>query len=149
MPTPDEVLLHQIHPIKLAADISATAISTVLLWQGHNRAGMAVRYTLPAVGSAVALADDVSSLRDTRRGRYVLEHMPPAAQAIRLAGDGIMAFGARRRSVPILVLGATVVVVGWSHGLLSRLPVNDVLERWLPAPPRPDDDGSRQGALDG
>jgi hypothetical protein len=73
---------------------------------------------VPVLGSAAVLGmADLDSLGKTRRGQYVLEHMPPAAQAIRLAGDAVMGWGARRRSRALLLIGAAVIAAGWSHAL--------------------------------
>jgi hypothetical protein len=113
----DAVLLHQVHPLKIAADVSASLISNVLLWRHQLGAALAVRILLPLAGSgAVMTMCDVESLRDTEAGRYVLEHMPSDAVAIRLAGDAVMAVGAWRRSLNTLGLGLLIVAVGWSHG---------------------------------
>ena len=115
---PEAYLLHQVHPAKLGADVSAALVSNVLLWRGRPGPALLVRYIVPAVASllVVGLAD-VAPLRATARGRYALAHMPPEAAAIRLAGDTLMAIGASRRSVPLMLLGLLTVVAGWSHGL--------------------------------
>ena len=113
----DAVLLHQVHPLKLSADISASLISNVLLWRHRLGAGLAVRLLVPMAGSgAVLTMCDVESLRDTEAGRYVLEHMPSEAMAVRLAGDAVMALGAWRRSLNMMAAGLLIVAVGWSHG---------------------------------
>jgi hypothetical protein len=49
----ERVLYHQIHPLKLVADIGASGASTVLLWRRHLVAGLVARYVPPAVASAV------------------------------------------------------------------------------------------------
>jgi hypothetical protein len=41
------LLLHQVHPAKLGTDITAAAVSTMLLWRHHLWPGLLVRY-LPA-----------------------------------------------------------------------------------------------------
>lgn len=113
----DAVLLHQVHPLKLSADISASLISNILLWRHRLGAGLAVRLLVPMAGSgAVLTMCDVESLRETEAGRYVLEHMPSEATAVRLAGDAVMALGAWRRSPNMMVAGLLIVAVGWSHG---------------------------------
>ncbi len=113
----DAILVHQVHPVKLAFDISASFISNLLLWQHRLGAGLASRYLLPVMGSALVLGfTDVDWLRDTARGRYVREHMPPASTALRLGGDPLMAVGAWRRKPSWLLAGALVVAAGWSHG---------------------------------
>jgi hypothetical protein len=114
----DAILVHQVHPVKLAFDISASVASNVLLWQHRLGAGLVSRYLLPVMGSALVLGfADLDKLRDTRRGRYVLQHMPPASTALRLGGDTLMAVGAWRRKPSWLLAGALTVVAGWSHGV--------------------------------
>jgi hypothetical protein len=114
-------LIHQVHPAKISADVTAAVVSNVLLWHEWPRAAVAVRLLLPLAGSAVVLGlADLDGLSRTRRGRYVLAHMPPAAHAVRLTGDAIMGLGACRRSAPLLLAGATVVGIGWSHALWPR-----------------------------
>lgn len=113
----NSVLVHQVHPVKLAFDISASVVSNFLLWQHRLGAGLVSRYLLPVVGSSLVLGfADVDRLRDTPRGRYVLEHMPPATTALRLGGDMLMAVGAWRRKPSWMLAGALLVGAGWSHG---------------------------------
>ncbi len=113
----DAILVHQVHPVKLAFDVSASVVSNVLLWRHRLGGGIASRYLLPVMGSALVLGfADLDQLRDTPSGRYVLEHMPPASTALRLGGDTLMAVGAWRRKPSWLVAGALIVVAGWSHG---------------------------------
>jgi hypothetical protein len=117
----DKTLVHQVHPVKISADVTASIVSNVLLWRGQVTTAITVRVVLPMAGSAAVLGmADLDSLGRTRRGRYVLEHMPPAAQAVRLAGDAVMGWGAGRRSRALLLIGAGVIVVGWSHALWPR-----------------------------
>jgi hypothetical protein len=116
----DRVVLHQVHPVKLAADISASAISNVLLWQHRLGPALWMRFLVPAAGSALVLQfGDVDSLRETPHGRYVLAHMPPSSMAVRLTGDAIMAWGSWRRSPKLIGIGIAVIVAGWSHGLME------------------------------
>jgi len=111
-------LVHQVHPAKIAVDVSASIISNVLLWRERPVTGLAVRCVLPIAGSAAVLGlADLETLAHTRRGRYVLAHMTPAAQAVRLAGDALMGIGAYRRSPSLFAAGAAIVVLGWSHAL--------------------------------
>jgi hypothetical protein len=114
----DAILVHQVHPVKLAFDISASLVSNVLLWQHRLGAGLASRYMLPVLGSALVLRfADLELLRHTGRGRYVLEHMPPASTALRLGGDTLLAIGAWRHRPSWILAGGLLVVAGWSHGV--------------------------------
>jgi hypothetical protein len=120
----DELVLHQVHWAKLVADGTASIVSLVLIWSGHRIVGLIVHFVTPAVASAVLLRADTSPLCSTRRGRYVLKHMPPVAQAVRLAGDAVMTVGAWRRSGFLITAGALIVIAGWSHGLISWKPTS-------------------------
>jgi hypothetical protein len=114
----DRILLSQIHTAKLATDISASVASIPLLWAGRRRVGLAVHYLPPIVASTAVLRADLVKLCDTRRGGYVLNHMPPIAQTLRLAGDTLMVIGASKRNAALIAAGFAVVLAGWSHGLL-------------------------------
>jgi len=114
-------VVHQVHPAKVGADVTASVISNALLWKGRPKAAITVRALLPAAGSLAVLSlADLDRLATTGRGRYVLAHMPPSAQAVRLAGDALMGLGARRRSVALLIAGALVIAAGWSHAAWPR-----------------------------
>lgn len=116
---PDDIALHQVHPLKLSADVRASLISNVLLWRHSLPAGVAVRLLLPIAGSAVVLRfGNVERLRTTPQGQYVLHHMPPSSTAIRLSGDLLMAAGSWVRQPLLIGLGLAVVGAGWSHGLV-------------------------------
>jgi hypothetical protein len=112
----ERVLVHQVHPAKIGADVTASLVSNVLLWQARPKAAITVRVLLPLAGSAAVLRfADLDALARTGRGRYVLAHMPPSAQAVRLAGDALMGLGAYRHRGAVIIAGAAVVVTGWSH----------------------------------
>jgi hypothetical protein len=118
-------LIHQVHPAKIGADVTASVLSNVLLWKARPGAALAVRLVLPLAGSVAVLGlADLDALARTRRGKYVLVHMPPSAQAVRLAGDALMGIGARRRSPALVLAGAAVVAAGWSHALWPVRPVH-------------------------
>jgi hypothetical protein len=117
----DGAVIHQVHPAKIGADVTAAIVSNVLLWRERPTAAVAVRVIVPVAGSAAVLGlADLDGLSRTRRGRYVLAHMPPSAQAVRLAGDALMGLGAYRRSALLLIAGDAVIGAGWSHALWPR-----------------------------
>ena len=116
-----KILVHQVHPAKITADVSASVVSNTLLWQGRSKAALVVRIVLPVAGSLAVLAlADLDALAQTAPGRYVLAHMPPSAQAVRLAGDALMGLGARRRNLALVLAGAAVIAAGWSHAAWPR-----------------------------
>src|SRR5438128_10685597 len=116
----DAYLLHQVHPAKLATDISADAVSTWLMWRHRPAAALLLAHALAALAAALLVGRDHSRLRTTRRGRYVLTHMPPAAQALRYAGQVLAWYGAYQRRPAGIALGHALVVAGWSFGLVDR-----------------------------
>lgn len=117
---PDALVLHQAHPVKLAVDAAAAGTSLWLLWRGRTKLGFAVHYLVPLATSAVVLATtDVSRLRDSVPGRYLLS-LPQGGNALRAAGDTLMVRGARRHQPGALAAGGAAVLAGWSSGLLRR-----------------------------
>jgi hypothetical protein len=117
----DRVLLHQVHPVKLAADASASIISNTLLWRRQPVAGIVTRYALPMAASAIVLSSaDVERIRESAAGRYVLANMSPAAMVVRLAGDVVMGLGSWYRRPRLITLGVLIVAAGWLQGLIRR-----------------------------
>lgn len=114
------LLLHQVHLAKLGTDFTAEVASGILLWQRKPTAGLLIRLIPPAIASAVLMRSNLEPLAHTARGRYVLAHMPPAAQGIRAAGDVLTAWGSWRRSPPMILAGAIMITAGWSFGLRPR-----------------------------
>lgn len=117
---PDFLVLHQVHTAKLVADAGSSLASLWLLWRGHTVTGLAVHYLVPVAASALVLRGDVSHLRHTARGRYVLTRLPQGAQAVRAVGDTLMVRGARRHQPRLLAAGTALVGAGWAIGLARR-----------------------------
>lgn len=114
-------LLHQVHPAKIGTDVTASIVSDILLWRAHPKTAVALRCLAPIASSAAVLSlADLDALARTRRGRYVLAHMPPSAQAIRIAGDAVMGLGAYRRNPALFATGAALTMAGWAHALWPR-----------------------------
>ncbi|MGI9008445.1 MAG: hypothetical protein ACR2FU_20010 [Streptosporangiaceae bacterium] len=140
----DGAVIHQVHPAKIGADVAASVLSDVLAWHGRPRAALAVRVVVPVAASvAVLAAADLDGLSRTRRGRYVLVHMPLAAQGVRLAGDAMMGVGAGRRRVGLMAAGAVLIGAGWAHPLWPGQPGSGrhaasarAWRRWRRAQPR-------------
>ena len=116
----DAYLLHQVHGAKLATDISADVISCWLIWRQRPGPGLAIAPLAPALASATVIRRDLSALRRTRRGRYVLAHMPPSAQAVRYCGQLLAWDGAYRKRPRWILAGHLVIGLGWSHGVLAK-----------------------------
>src|SRR5260370_41364826 len=88
----DAILVHQVHPVKLAFDVSASVVSNVLLWRHRLGAGLLSRDLLPVAGSGLVLGfPDLGPLPDTPRRRDALEPTPPASTGPRPGGDHLPA----------------------------------------------------------
>jgi hypothetical protein len=116
----DRYLLHQVHAAKLATDITFGIVSTILMWRHRVVSAMAIAFLPAIVASALVLRLDLSSLRDTRRGRYVLANMPPTAQAMRMLGQIFAWLAAYQRRPSGIVAGTLITISGWSLGLVRR-----------------------------
>ena len=136
----EKALVHQVHPAKIGMDVTASVISNILLWRGRPKPALAARAVLPVAGSLAVLAmADLDALAATRRGRYVLAHMPPSAQALRLAGDALMGWAAHRHRATLLAAGAAVIAAGWSSAAWPRTCTSQRIPGGpLPPPPRPE-----------
>lgn len=93
---------------------------------GQALAGLLVRLGPPVLASAVLVRGDLEPLAQTARGRYVLAHMPPAAQAMRAAGDVLTGWGCWRRSIPAVLTDVSMIAAGWSFGLWPASKRRDV-----------------------
>jgi hypothetical protein len=117
----DAYLLHQVHLAKLATDFSADLAATWLMWRRNVPHALLTGFLPAAVASAALIRRDLSGIRDTRRGRYVLAHMPPSAQTVRFIGQVIAWRAAYRHHLAGIAVGHALIAVGWSHGLLTLL----------------------------
>lgn len=118
----DKALIHQIHPAKLATDISSSLVSVWLLWQHSLVWGIVATFVPPAIASALVIRfAHLEPLRDSRLGRYVARIMTPATQGVRLAGALVMAVGAWQRSWLLVIAGLAVVAAAWARGLTGRI----------------------------
>jgi hypothetical protein len=120
LPQYQDVDVSVVHAAKLATDISAAIVSGWLMWHRRVPAALAAGFVPAAIASALLTRRDLSALADTRRGRYVLAHMPPAAQALRMAGQVVVWRAEYKHRPAGIVAGHALVAVGWSHGLLAR-----------------------------
>ena len=112
--------VHQVHPAKVASDVSASIASDVLFWQHRLVPGIVVMLVPSVAVSTVLLRSDLEAYRESAAGRYVLLHMPPSMQLLRGVSAVVTAVGACRRSPVLVGIGYALTLLGWSHGLLPR-----------------------------
>jgi hypothetical protein len=118
--TPQEkALYHQIHPLKLFADISAEVISLYLFWKRKLLPGLLVVFLLPIIASLLIMRFvDLEPYKDSAFGNYIRTYMTPSVVAMRILGTVITHLGAWYRKPFLLPLGFGLVLLGWLRGLL-------------------------------
>jgi hypothetical protein len=114
----EKILYHQIHPLKLAVDISSALFSTWLMWRHELWVAMVVAW-LPAILVSAAMLRwmDFSRQRDSAFGRYVAFHMTHVAEAVRMSGQIVMWIAAWYRAACLIAVGFAIVVFGWTYSL--------------------------------
>ena len=120
----ERVLYHQIHPLKLAVDVSGSLASTILLWKHSLLVGIVVTL-LPSIAVSAAMLrwTDLRRQRTSAFGRYVAFHMTRVAEAVRFGGQIVVWVGAWAHSGPAVAGGIATIVFGWTYSLprwLSR-----------------------------
>jgi hypothetical protein len=113
----EKVLYHQIHPAKLAADITGSIISTYLMW--HRKFGSAMLGAwVPAIlGSAAVLRfANLEHLKQSRFGHYIHRFMMRRIEAWRFAGQIVMWIGAWYHQFWLIAAGVAMVIAAWMSG---------------------------------
>lgn len=116
----ERYLLHQVHPAKLATDMTVSLVSNALFWRRRLLPGLLVFAIPPVIASALLMRRDLSGLRRSPAGRYVVRHMPPSMQAVRAVSAVVTAVGAWRRKPSLILAGLGLTALGWSNGLFAR-----------------------------
>jgi hypothetical protein len=114
----ERALYHQIHPTKLAADISGSAVSAWLLWEHRLLIGLIAAFLPAIVASAIMLNTmGFEAQRSSALGRYVAFHMTRVAEGVRFAGGAILWCAAWFHAGWAMAAGVTVIVLGWTYSL--------------------------------
>ena len=114
----DRLVLHQLHPLKLATDILVTVPSTRLIWQHRFILG-ALSAFVPAILVSLLLLETsafelrLNRLAATRWGAAGLLGMTGTMQCLRLVGLTVVWWGAWQHHWLILVAGLAIVLGGW------------------------------------
>jgi hypothetical protein len=115
----EKVLYHQVHPLKLATDISAAVVSTYFFWEHDLALGLVTGFVPPVVMSAALLwTQDFGWIRDSAVGRYLKRWMTHPVEAVRLGGMFLMIVGAWYRVPWMIALSVAVIVCAWLRGLV-------------------------------
>ena len=117
----EKVLYHQIHPAKLAADITGSVISTYLLWRRRFGPAMLGAWVPAILASALVMRfADLERLKRSPLGRYIRKFMNRRIEAWRFAGQVLMWVGAWYHQVWLIPAGLAVVITAWMSGLWRK-----------------------------
>ena len=114
------MLAHQVHPAKITADVTASALVQHAAMAGRPKAALAVRIVLPAGGPLAVLTPADLDARPDRTGTVRARAHAAAGQVVRLAGDALTAHRARRRNWALLLADAAVIAASRSHAAWPR-----------------------------
>ncbi|MGB8310981.1 MAG: hypothetical protein WCE81_03835 [Halobacteriota archaeon] len=115
----DKEKYHEIHPVKLATDISAAALALYLFWQHALISGILVAIVPPVIVSTVIIKwAPLEGYKHSALGRYIDRYMTSAMRLVRLGGMIVMSIGAWYHVVVLIPLGLIVVLLGWLRGIL-------------------------------
>lgn len=113
----EKILYHQIHPLKLAADIGSEPVSLYFFWHHDLVLGLATHFVPPIATSLILVGcADLETMKSSSSGRYLQRHMTRTVEGIRLAGDIVMVCGAWFHQPALIVAGLAVVVLAWCSG---------------------------------
>lgn len=114
----EKVLYHQIHPLKLAADIGCEPVSLYFFWHHDLVLGLTMHFAPPIAASLILIRfADFEAIKRSRAGAYLRRNMTRIVEGIRLAGDIVMVFGAWFHQPYLIILGLAGVVLAWCSGL--------------------------------
>jgi hypothetical protein len=118
----EKVLYHQIHPAKLATDVSGSIVSTYLMWRRRFVAAMLAAF-VPAILASVLVIRyvDLERRKHSRFGRYMRRYMDRRVlDAWRFFGQVVMWVGAWYRVGKLVPIGWAIVVATWASGLWRK-----------------------------
>ena len=120
----EKVLYHQIHPAKLAADVSGSLVSTYLMWRRRFAWAMLAAFVPAVVASVLVIAyADLERRKLSPFGRYMQRYMNRRVEAWRFFGQVVIWVGAWYRVGKLIPIGWAIVVAAWVSGLW-RKPTN-------------------------
>jgi hypothetical protein len=117
----ERILLHQVHPAKLAIDWGTGLIAAWLFWDHMLPAALIVGF-IPSILISIylILRVDLSRYKETRLGRYFISPLTRPGDPVRLLGLIVMWTGAWFNSILAAAAGLGIIIFGWGKGLLVK-----------------------------
>jgi hypothetical protein len=118
----EKILYHQIHPLKLAADIGCEPISLYFFWRHNLLLGLITHFAPPIAASLwLIFRANLEAYKDSAGGAFLRCHMTRTVEAIRLTGDILMAVGAWIHLPSLIALGVAIIVLAWASGFVRKV----------------------------
>lgn len=117
----ERILLHQVHPAKLAIDWGTGLIAAWFFWDHMLPAALIVGF-IPSIliSLYLILRVDLSRYKETRLGRYFISPLTRPGDPVRLLGLIVMWTGAWFNSILAAAAGLGIIIFGWGKGLLVK-----------------------------
>ncbi len=113
----EKTLYHQIHPAKLATDVSTSVVSTLLFWDHEILLGLSIGIIPSIIVSALIIRHvNLEHYRNSRLGQYVGRYMTSSMQGLRLVGQIVAWFGAWYQSLLTVAAGFLIILLAWGRG---------------------------------
>ena len=117
----EKILYHQVHPLKLAADIGCEPVSLYYFWRHDVLAGISTHFLPPIVAAFLLIRyADLEPYENSKAGAYLRRHMSGGVQAVRLIADLAMIAGAWLHYAWMIAAAVVVIFAAWSAGLLRK-----------------------------
>ncbi len=108
---------HEVHPAKLAVDISTTLLSIYLYWVQDFVLGTVIGY-LPSVIVTVVIIKwvNLEKIKQSPLGRYIDKYMTNTIRIIRIAGLIVATIAAWYNIWWLVLVGLLVILLAWLRG---------------------------------
>jgi hypothetical protein len=117
----EKILYHQIHPLKLIADIGCEPVSLYFFWQHNLLLGLATHFAPPVAASLWLIRyANLEDYKNSAGGAFLRRHMTRTVEAIRLVGDLLLGVGAWIHRPSLIALGVTVILLAWCAGFMRK-----------------------------
>lgn len=117
----EKILYHQIHPLKLAVDISSGLFTTYLMWVHYSLWWTLLIAFLPSIVVSLLIIRfaNLETYKNSKFGNYLRMYMTRIIEAIRLTGQIVMWAAAWMHLPWLIVIGFLIIVAGWMNGLFK------------------------------
>ncbi len=108
---------HEIHPVKLAADIGSAVGFMYFLWVQNLLGGLIIGLLPSIITSAVIIKwANLEKYKQSSFGKYIEKYMTNTMRLIRLIGLVVALIGAWFHMWWLILLGVFIVLLAWLRG---------------------------------